>query len=75
MREMENLSATLLALSLDCDVEARGKLAIVSPRDEAAVESLRSAALRVQVVTAARSDGFTHAAVELIARDRLPEAD
>jgi hypothetical protein len=59
----ETLELALAELGVACDVEARDALAVIRLRDDAAPLALDS--LRLSVVQAARSHGFTHVAVEL----------
>ncbi|HEX6534092.1 MAG TPA: hypothetical protein VF041_05820 [Gemmatimonadaceae bacterium] len=58
----EALEAALEALGVHGRVEVRGKLAIVTVRDAAA---LRDPAVRERAVAAAQSHGFTNLALEL----------
>lgn len=66
------LAAALTELGIDCDVEARGTLAVLTPADgssSATAGTLADAGLRAVVVAAARDLGFTHIALELRGED------
>jgi hypothetical protein len=59
---VESPEQTLRTLGVRCTVEARGNLAVVIPA--AGDRALEDGAVRRAVLTALRSFGFTHAAVE-----------
>ena len=63
------LAETLRTLDIECDVEARARLAIVRLADATHVETLRDATLRARIVDVARGQGFTHVAIELLNAD------
>jgi len=58
------LAVALRALGVECDVEAREKLAVIIP--SAGGATFADEATRLRVVRLAREHGFTHVAVELI---------
>ena len=60
----ETLREALREAGLDCEVEARGALAVFRASDEAATE-LADDDTRARAVALATAHGFTHAAVEL----------
>lgn len=65
-----SLRIDLAALGVDCDVEARERLAIV--RVQSDVERFARAEIRAAVLKAARLRGFTHLAVEIVGADDAP---
>jgi hypothetical protein len=61
-RRAQSPEAALRALGVNCTVEARGTLAVLTPaRGE---RGLEEATVRRAVLAALRAHGFTHAAVE-----------
>jgi len=65
-----SLRTDLVALGVDCDVEARERLAVVRPR--LPVEQFARPEIRAAVLKAARLRGFTHLAVEIVGADDAP---
>jgi uncharacterized protein len=65
--DADGLRAALLGAGSDCTVEARERLAIVTPASDAARSHLLATGSRTGVVDAARSHGFTNVAIELSA--------
>jgi len=65
-----SLGTDLVGLGVDCDVEARERLAIVRPQSD--VGQFARAETRAAVVRAARLHGFTHVAVEIVGADDAP---
>jgi hypothetical protein len=57
------LAAALAAEGLHCDVEVRGRLAVLLAADDAA--SLADPALRRRATALAAAHGFSHVALEL----------
>jgi uncharacterized protein len=63
------LADALRALGIECDVEARARLAIVCLADAAHLDPLRDATLSARIAEMARGHGFTHVAIELVNAD------
>jgi hypothetical protein len=63
------LAHALRALNLECDVEARARLAIVRLEGATHGEAVRDATLRERIADIARSQGFTHVAIEVLPAD------
>jgi hypothetical protein len=59
------LASVLDGLGLECRVEERDRLAIVQCANSDGVDDLADASRRTAVVDAARSQGFTHVALDL----------
>jgi hypothetical protein len=68
----EGLEAALLATGIAADVEARVRLAIITPRDDASSRAI--AERRDSVVTLASLHGFSHVALEIGARPRASDS-
>lgn len=67
------LAAALATIGVPCDVERRGRLALLVPRD---AELLADPAHRREVQRLAQRHGFTHVALELVDDDApLPRAE
>jgi hypothetical protein len=59
------LSVSLNQLGIECDVEARDRLAVLRFPDSAGADRLCIASVRATVVDVARGHGFTHVGVEV----------
>ena len=63
------LADALRALTLECDVEARARLAIVRLEGATHGEAVRDATVRERIADIARGQGFTHVAIEVLTPD------
>lgn len=61
----ETLQEALRAMGFPCKVEARDKLAILTPQPDADSGALADAELRARAVALVREHGFTHVALEI----------
>ena len=77
-RNASALAAAIAALGVQCALEARGGLALLTPAP-ASIEALQAPETRRAVLALAREHGFTHVAIELpndrrAGGDRDPDA-
>jgi hypothetical protein len=63
-RNATALAAAIAALGVQCSLEARGGLALLTPVPES-IEKLQAPETRRTVLALAREHGFTHVAIEL----------
>jgi hypothetical protein len=73
-RNAAALAEGLAELGLACAVEARGKLVLLMP-DQEAVAKLADQQLRRAALALAKEHGFTHAAIELPSDRRRADPD
>ena len=67
--DARRLADALRALNLECDVEARARLAILRLDGATHGEAVRDATQRMRIADIARGQGFTHVAIELLNAD------